>query len=225
MLEEPWNRTGGFRRRPGVVLALWLATGAGSTAACDDPALHPQLQPEMIEVNALLASLPPQTPGPIQLKYKIDDERSTGKATAVRLSFWPIKPYDHGRFVVTSSPGLDLATNSRSGEIPYKGTVALELVPSRAGYHYLKIETIVQESGGEEKRNILLLPIPVGSDHANVAEQRQLGVITPSGTAGAGFAGSKVADALLRRGHSDSVAELNGGPAPTLQGKETIIEK
>lgn len=165
-----------------LLLYPWLAH------ACNNPELHPGIA----EFTAVAEALRSQPPSPVELKYRIEGERRAGTPVSVRFSFWPNAPYDSGRFSVTPSAGLKLASFSGGGEIPYKGTIDFDVIPTRSGYHYLKVETVSRQ-GEAERRRTFALALPVGLTHPDPADTQQQEV------AKFGFAGSRLREGLLAR--------------------------
>jgi len=188
-----------------VGLSLWLLVSATPTLACDDPARHPELD----QLTTLLNSLPPQPPGLVAVKYAIESERRVGEPVPVRVSFWPIEPYDRGRFVVRPSPGVTLVGFSGAAEIPYKGSIEFAVLPTQPGFLYLELETLV-EKGGEERRRIVVLTLPVDPDQAGTASAARSAVLG-NPPAAFGFAGDKILNALAkgRQPHPAESKETN----------------
>jgi len=146
-----------------VVLAFLVSPGL--SLGCSDPALHP----EMAEFNALLDALAPQSPSPVQLKFRIDGERQIGKPLTVRMAFWQNAPVK-GTFLVTPSQGVVLDGSPNTGEIPYRAFVDVTVRPVKKGYHHLKVETMIDVDGVEVRRTELL-GIAVALDEVPVVEK------------------------------------------------------
>ncbi|MCG8427989.1 MAG: hypothetical protein MI754_11585 [Chromatiales bacterium] len=193
------DRQGRFRlflRNQSVWIAA-LSLCSGVALACEDPTLHPG----KAEFTALVESLRSQPRSLVSLRYKIDDERGAFSPLSVRLLFWPNEPYERGRFIVTPSNGVKLIDFSGSEKIPYKGSFEFTVLPTRSGYHHLKVETIV-EKAGEEKRHTAALALRVGLNHSKVPGQSE--------TTRFGFAGSRLKEMLMKNQGAETKTDSPG---------------
>lgn len=181
-----------------VVLGMVLFWPA-IAGACDDPSLHP----ELATYAAARASFGEQAPSPVEVKFRVAGDRRIGSPVRVQLSFWPNDDYDGGYFTVTPSAGIRLDGFSGEGEIPFKGVYDFGVIPVRRGYHYVTVETVVNK-GDREFRRGLVLPLPVSPEHSPAT--------VASGTAGLGFAGARLREAMLTNG---SAAHRIQSEAPT----------
>ncbi len=134
-----------------VPLAAW---------SCDDPAKHT----EWGMFYSMVEALGEQEPIPVQMMYKVADDRAVGRDTEVMLSFWPREPYNRAEFTVVPSHGLGLVDFSGEAEVP-KGKFMFTVKPSQPGFHHLRVTlTVVQEEA--TKMNTYLLPVPVKLEHS-----------------------------------------------------------
>lgn len=150
---------------------------------CNNPDLHP----ELAAFQSLVESLRDQPRSSVQMRYKVDDDIAVMSKSSIRLWFWPIAPYEKGRFKVTPSPGLKVLGASDVMDVPYKGMAEIELLALRPGHHHLLVETLI-EIRGEEKRHLYALAVPVALGEADALASK-----APSGT---GFAGPKMQKAI-----------------------------
>jgi hypothetical protein len=148
-----------------TLIVLAFLESPGLSLGCSDPAVHP----EMAEFNALLAALPPQSPGPVQVKYRIDGDRQVGNPLTIRIAFWQKVPAK-GTFLLTPSQGVVLDGSPNTGEIPYRAFVDVTVRPVKKGFHYLKVETMI-DVGGAELRRTELVGIAIALDEVAVAEK------------------------------------------------------
>ncbi len=165
-----------------TLIALAIFASPGLSLGCSDPAVHP----EMAEFNALLEALPPQSPSPVQVKYRIDGDRQVGSPLTIRMAFWQKMPVK-GKFLLTPSQGLVLDGSPNTGEIPYRAFVDVNVRPVKQGYHYLKVETMIDVDGAETRRTELV-GIAIFSDDVPVAAKGVAGRFD--------FAGAKLRQVL-----------------------------
>ena len=131
--------------------------------ACDDPSLHPEMK-EMLDV---IESMRSEVRSPVEIRYKIAGDRQPGEPLSVVIAFWPTESYANGSFTVAPSSGLELVGFGGGAEIPYKGSVEFTIRPMRSGYHYLKVDTVVNRGEEQIKRGVAIA-VPVVAQHSPI---------------------------------------------------------
>lgn len=148
-----------------VTAAVMLAFAISSVWACQDPARHPGIA----KFNELVESWGEQPTLPVEMRFKLHDAPRVGLPAEVELAYWPFGSYDHGRFSITPSDGLDLVGFAGSADIPDKGSYRFSVRPTRKGYHYLQVENSVTVDG-ETIRRLAAIPVAVETEHEALAD-------------------------------------------------------
>lgn len=128
--------------------------------SCNDPAKHP----EWWVFNSMVKALGEQPRIPVQMLYKVAEDRAPGQASDVLLSFSSLAGFDQARFTVVPSNGLSLVDFDGGGEVT-REAVNFKVVPLHAGFHHLRVDITVTDNGTDTTGRYLL-PLPVKLEHS-----------------------------------------------------------